>query len=133
MGYLPISDYAEAATTRLARFLGSVAAAGFAGFTGLLQELPDEGLLFAVGDGGRLLEVFALLPLADDALFLDHALETLDGLLERLVVVHDYLLDKNHPPSKARGSLPGRMAAVNRGWRWPQAANPGKALSLPHT
>lgn len=47
-------------------------------------------------DGGRLLEVFPLFPLADNAFLLHHALEALDSLLEVLSLVNAYLSYENH-------------------------------------
>ena len=57
-------------------------------FAGLLGELALQGLLLAIADGGRLLEVLPLLPLADDSFFFHHSLEALDGLLQVLLVVN---------------------------------------------
>src|SRR5512138_487624 len=65
----------------------SVPAPGIPGFAGLLEKFARKGLLLPILDGGGLFEVFALLPLADDAFFFDHALEALDRLLERLAFV----------------------------------------------
>ena len=55
----------------------------------LLHELAAERLVFPVKDGGGLLVVLALFPLANNALFLDHALETLDRLFEVFLLVYD--------------------------------------------
>ena len=76
---------------------GSVRLA-LAGLSDFAQKLAAHGLFFAVADRGGFLEVLAFLPLADDALFFDHALEALDRLLERLIVVYDDLADKKSPP-----------------------------------
>lgn len=82
---------------------GSVSATGIASFLVLLHELALKGFLLAVFERRGLLEVLSLLPLADDPFFLDHSLETLDGFLERLAFVDDYLPNINHLPLKPNG------------------------------
>ena len=79
-------------------------------FAGLLGELALQGLLLAITDGGRLLEVLPLLPLADDSFFFHHSLEALDGLLKVFTVIYLYVGDLNHLPSVIRSlaQFPGR-------------------------
>jgi hypothetical protein len=65
----------------------------------LLEKLPLKGFVLPILDGGRLLEILALLPLADNPLFFDHALEALNGLFEVLRVLNHNVSDVNHLPS----------------------------------
>ena len=66
----------------------------------LFHEFAAERLVLPVKDGGGLLVVFALFPLANDAFFFDHALEALDCLFEVFGIVYDDVCHvKNHLPS----------------------------------
>ncbi len=63
-----------------------------------LEQLALQTLLLSISNSRRLLEVFALLPLANDAFLLYHALEALDGLFEILTVIDLHVGDLNHLP-----------------------------------
>ena len=69
------------------------------GFPGFLHELPAEGLVLPVKDGGRFFVVFTLFPFANNTLFFNHALETLDRFLEVFGVVYDNMSHCKSPPS----------------------------------
>ena len=68
------------------------------GTPALLHELAAKGLVLPVKDGGRLLVIFALFPLANDTFFFDHALKALDCLFEVFGIVYDDVCHVKSPP-----------------------------------
>ena len=70
----------------------------FPGLAGLAHKLALHRFLFAIADGGGLLEILPLLPLTNNTLFFDHALEALQGLLKGFVLVNSNLADGKSPP-----------------------------------
>lgn len=105
--------------------------------TNFLHLLSQQSLLFPVFDRGRLLEIFALFPFPDNALFLDHSLEFLDRLLEWLIIVNSYVSYSNHPlPSaweKFLNHLPELIAfcqAIGEYPRWESCVSSRKRQSI---
>lgn len=70
----------------------------FPGLAGLAHKFALHRFFFAIADGGGLLEILPLLPLTNDTLFFDHALEALQGLLKGFVLVNSNLADGKSPP-----------------------------------
>ena len=70
----------------------------FPSLAGLAHKLALHRFFFAIADGGGLLEILPLLPLTNDTLFFDHALEALQGLLKGFVLVNSNLADGKSPP-----------------------------------
>ena len=68
-------------------------------FSGSLHALSFESLLLAVENGRGLLEELPFLPLPDDPLFFDLALEALDCLLEGFIVADFDIGYVTHLPS----------------------------------
>ena len=67
-------------------------------FAKLLELFSLERLSLAILHGRRLLVVLALFPFANDALFLDHALEPFERFLKRLTVIDLNECDRKSPP-----------------------------------
>jgi len=110
-----IKDRLDQAVFLMSKQGKSVAALGVAGFSRLLEEFSGQGFLFSILDGGGFFEVLALFPLADDALFLNHALEALDGFLEGLAFFYRYLPNNDHLPSIGSLILPETASLSSSG------------------
>ncbi len=67
-------------------------------FAKLLELFSLERLSLAILHGRRLLVVLALFPFANNALFLDHALEPFERFLKRLTVIDLNECDRKSPP-----------------------------------
>lgn len=68
-------------------------------FSQLLHLFSLKSFFLPVIDGGRLFEIFSLLPLSDNPFFLNHSLESFQRFLQRFVFVDFYESYSNHPLS----------------------------------
>ena len=101
LAFLVSADFLEV-RARSAR--GSSVALHLGDLARPLHALALEGLLLAIENGGGLLEELPLLPLPDDPLLLDLALEALDRLLEGLIIAHFDVGYVDSPPFGAMRS-----------------------------
>lgn len=77
----------------------------FGSLARLFHQFARERLILAIQYGRRLLEIFSLLPFADNAFFFNHALKALNCFFQHLTVIYNNVSDSSSPPFRSSVKL----------------------------